>query len=179
LEANSQRKNRDSQHRNRQASNALSEESSTVAEDPLFRDDPVLSSIELELAWLGEESMHSMVAPCFQFNFVWEYASEGLRVELRKVNAGDKTDGQWYTQVVGEDWLVRRRFEVVREKIRFCLRRGMRREQMANVIADLRLRQRHLAPAARVFPAMRKAPSQKPFEAPDARKRHNQVETTP
>jgi hypothetical protein len=140
------------------ASNDTSSAASPVTDDPLFRTDNVLSSIEMELAWLGEESRHCLVAQTFQFAFVWEYASEGLRVELRKVvrdeSVADTED--WYREVIRDDWLVRRRFEIVREKIRNFLRRGQRREVMARVIAEVRLRQRKLGRGDRSFPPIGK-----------------------
>lgn len=137
-----------------QASNDTSDEASPVAEDPLFRTDKVLSSIEMELAWLGEESKHSLVTKTFQFAFVWEYASEGLRIELRKVVRDESVadSEHWYHEVLRDDWLVRKRFEIVREKIRNYLRRGHRREVMAPIIAEIRLRQRKLSQADRTFP---------------------------
>ena len=130
----------------------------------MFSTDAVLNSIEMELVWLGEESIYCLRAkppprlPAhvgFDFDFVWHYASEALRVELRKIGIDDSANiDLWHRPILRDDWAVRKRFDVVREKARFALRQGRRRPSMLRVIADLRLRQRDVAPQDRQFPSL-------------------------
>jgi hypothetical protein len=53
--------------------------------DDVFQPDNKLNEVELELIWLGEESMYCLVCPDFQFDFIYEYASPALKAELRKL----------------------------------------------------------------------------------------------
>jgi hypothetical protein len=124
-----------------------------MPQDELFQSDNVLSEVELELIWLGEESMYCLVCPEFQFDFIYEYASSALKVELRKLSRDDQSETEKLKQVVRmEDWLVSQRLDFVRKDIRMMLRRGFRRQRMRTVIASLRLLQRQQSD--RHFPAM-------------------------
>jgi hypothetical protein len=122
-------------------------------QDEAFRSDNVLNEVELELVWLGEESMYCLSCPAFQFDFIYEYASPALTVELRKLSRDDKSEVEKLKQLVRmEEWLVSRRFDFVRTSIRMMLGRGFRRQRMGIVIAELRLlRRQH---SKRHFPAM-------------------------
>jgi hypothetical protein len=57
--------------------------------DEVSQSDNVLNEVELELNWLGEESMYCLSCPEFQFDFIHEYASPALKVELRKLYQDD------------------------------------------------------------------------------------------
>jgi hypothetical protein len=122
--------------------------------DEIFQSDNVLNEVELELSWLGEESMYCLSCPEFQFDFIYEYASLALKVELRKLSRNDQSETKKLKQIVRmEDWLVARRFDFVRNYIRTMLGQGFRRQRMGTVIAELRLLRR-LKGARRRFPAM-------------------------
>jgi hypothetical protein len=58
--------------------------------DEVFQSDNVLDKVELELIWLGEESCLSCSE--FQFDFIYEYASAALKVELRKLYRDDQSE---------------------------------------------------------------------------------------
>jgi hypothetical protein len=122
-------------------------------QDKVFQSDNILNEVELELVWLGEESMYCLSCPAFQFDFIYEYASPALTVELRKLSRDDKSEVEKLKQLVRmEEWLVSRRFDFVRTSIRMMLGRGFRRQRMGIVIAELRLlRRQH---SKRHFPAM-------------------------
>jgi hypothetical protein len=51
--------------------------------DSFFQSDNVLNAVEMELIWLGEESMYRLVCPNSQFDFIYQYASPALKVELQ------------------------------------------------------------------------------------------------
>jgi hypothetical protein len=122
-------------------------------QDELFQSDNVLNEVELELVWLGEESMHCLSCSEFQFDFIYEYASPALKVELRKLSPDDQSETEKLKQTVRmEDWLVSQRFDFVRKAIRMMLGRGFRRQRMRLVIAELRLLRRQQS--ERHFPAM-------------------------
>jgi hypothetical protein len=122
--------------------------------DEVFQSDNVLNEIELELIWLGEESMHCLACPEFQFDFIYEYASPALKAEVRKLSRDDQSETRKVKQILRmDDMLVSRRFIFVRKYIRGKLRRGFRREQMKIVIAELRLMRRDQQ-SERHFPAM-------------------------
>mgnify|MGYP002811062088 CR=1 FL=1 len=122
--------------------------------DEIFRSDNVLNEVELELNWLGEESMYCLSCPEFQFDFIYEYASLALKVELRKLSRNDQSETEKVKQIVRmKDWLVARRFDFVRNYIRTMLGRGFRRQLMRTVIAELRMLRRQQG-ARRRFPAM-------------------------
>jgi hypothetical protein len=121
--------------------------------DEIFQTDNVLNEVELELNWLGEESMYCLSCPEFQFDFIYEYASPALKVELRKLSRDDQSETEKLQQIVGmDDWLVSQRFDFVRKGIRKMLVRGFRRPRMGIVIAELRLLRRQQS--KRHFPAM-------------------------
>jgi hypothetical protein len=122
--------------------------------DEIFRSDNVLNEVELELNWLGEESMYCLSCPEFQFDFIYEYASPALKVELRKLSRDEQSEAEKVKEIVRtDDLLVARRFDFVRKYIRNMLRRGFRRQQMKTVISELRLMRRGQQ-SERVFPAM-------------------------
>jgi hypothetical protein len=73
----------------------------------------------LELIWLGEESMYCLSRPEFQFDFIYEYASPALKVELRKLSRDAQSETDKVKQIVRmEDWLISRRFDFVRKDSR-------------------------------------------------------------
>jgi hypothetical protein len=116
----------------------------TPPPDELFQSDNVLNEVELELVWLEEESMYCLACPEFQFDFIYEYASLALKVELRKLSRDDQSEAEKLKQIVRmEEWLVSRRFDFVRKSIRLIFGRGLRRQRMGTVIAELRLLRRH------------------------------------
>jgi hypothetical protein len=89
----------------------------------------------------------------FQFDFIYEYASAALKVELRKLSRDDHSETEKLKQIVRiDDWLISRRLDFVRKDIRRMLGRGFRRERMRIVIAELRLLRRKQS--ERCFPAM-------------------------
>jgi hypothetical protein len=117
--------------------------------------DNVLNEVELELLWLGEESMYCLSCLEFQFDFIYEYASPVLKVELRKLSRDDQSETERLNQIVRmEDWLVSQRFDFVRNYIRNMLVRGFRRQRMGTVIAELRLLRRRQLKSERHFPAL-------------------------
>jgi hypothetical protein len=121
--------------------------------DEVFQSDNVLNEVELELIWLGEESMYCLSCPEFQFDFIYEYASPALKVELRKLSRDDQSERGKLNHIVRmEEWLVSRRFDFVRKDIRKMLHQGFRRQRMRIVIAELRLLRRQQS--MRHFPAM-------------------------
>ena len=111
--------------------------------DPIFRNDPILTAQEMEVLWLGVESVYCDPDPncsTFQWGFIWEHASESLRIELRKLSSlGDdmaKDEEQRLRALVRmDDLLVVRRFEFLREAFLDALIRGFRRKSMALHIA--------------------------------------------
>jgi hypothetical protein len=121
--------------------------------DEVFQSDNVLNEVELELNWLGEESMYCLSCATFQFDFIYEYASPALKVELRKLSRDDMSETEKLKHIVRmHDWLVSQRFDFVRNYIRKMLGRGFRRQRMRSVIAELRLLRRQQP--KRHFPAM-------------------------
>ena len=98
--------------------------------------------------------MHCLPCPEFQFDFIYEYASPALKVELRKLSRNDQSETEKLKQIVRmEDWLIARRFDFVRNYLRTILGQGFRRQRMGTVIAELRLLRRQQG-ARRRFPAM-------------------------
>jgi hypothetical protein len=121
--------------------------------DEVFQSDNVLNEVDLELNWLGEESMYCLSCPEFQFDFIYEYASLALKVELRKLSRNDQSETGKLKEIVRmKDWLVARRFDFVRNYIRTMLGRGFCRQRMRTVIAELRML-RPQQGARRRFPA--------------------------
>ncbi len=122
--------------------------------DEVFQSDNVLNEVELELDWLGEESMYCLSCSEFEFDFIYEYASPTLKVELRKLSRDDQSEADKLKLIVRmHDCLVSRRFDFVRNYVRKVLGQGFRRQRMRTVIAELRLL-RCQQGARRRFPAM-------------------------
>jgi hypothetical protein len=101
---------------------STTEEEATQAPDiqqTFFHTDNVLNAVEMELIWLGEESMYCLVCPEFQFDFIYEYASPTLKVELRKLSRDDQSETQKLNQIVRMDnSRVSRHFDFTRKDIR-------------------------------------------------------------
>jgi hypothetical protein len=62
----------------------------TPQQEEVFQSDNVLNEIKLELNWLGEESVYCLSRSEFQFDFIYEYASPAVKVELRKLSRDDQ-----------------------------------------------------------------------------------------
>jgi hypothetical protein len=114
--------------------------SDTNEDAPWYPHDPdeiILDATEIEVAWLVEESIYGLRNREIQWDFVWEYASPGLRIQLRKV---DFVLGNELEQLIRfQDVLVSKRFPIKRKLIRRELHRGELRERMRNVVPKLRL----------------------------------------
>lgn len=108
-------------------------------------DSGVLSATETELAWLTTECSFALRLPSseIRWDFVWQYASPSLKVELR-----DATETQLDKLVRFHDGFVRTRFEILKEFVLENLNLGHRRGLMKRVIPLLRHRSRLLAKAA-------------------------------
>jgi hypothetical protein len=121
------------------------------SDDPLFCNDPLLTIQEMEVLWLGTESIYCDPDPkasTFQWDFVWKHASPALRMELRKLPDADGADPVAGEQerlralVRMDEWLVCRRFKMLRDQILISLIQGYRRRDMALTIAECLLTQR-------------------------------------
>jgi hypothetical protein len=87
--------------------------------DEVLISDNVLNDVEMELIWLGEESMYRLVRPEFQFDFIYESASPALKVELRKLSGDNQSETGMLNQIVRmDDWRVSRHFDFTRKDIR-------------------------------------------------------------
>jgi hypothetical protein len=87
--------------------------------DAFFQSDKVLNEIEMELIWLGEESMYCLVCPEFRYDFIYEYASPALKGEVRKLSRDDQNETEILKQIVRMDnWRVSRHFDFTRKDIR-------------------------------------------------------------
>lgn len=103
---------------------------------PYDESEAILNKIEVELAWLIEESMYSLRSGReIQWDFVYKYASPPLQIELRKV----ANDGKQLQKLVRlSDGLVVKRFEVVKKNVRIKLIGGKYRPKISNIMATLR-----------------------------------------
>lgn len=124
--------------------------------DPLFYKDPLLTPLEMEVLWLGVESIYCSPNPdekYFQWDFIWDHASNGLRSELSKL----PNIRQWKTNaqqsqadeaerlralIRADDWLIKKRFDTLRGNLLVGMVSGFRRPLMARVIAELSLQHR-------------------------------------
>jgi hypothetical protein len=71
--------------------------------------------------------MYCLSCSEFQFDFIYEYASPTLRLELRKLSREDHSEAEKLKHIVRlDEWLVSRRFDFVRKNIRMILGRGFR-----------------------------------------------------
>jgi hypothetical protein len=114
----------------------------------------------LKLIWLREESVQCLSCPEFQVDFIYDYASTALKVELRKLSRSEQCEtakvkhsvrsSPEYEQgetakleqiVRMEAWLASRCFDFVRTGIRNMLGRGFH-HIMGAVIAELYLLRR-------------------------------------
>lgn len=115
--------------------------SADMSDELLFQSDHILNPLEMEVIWLGEESKHCMNRSEIDFEFVYEYASPSLRMELRKLDDNDSQEAK-LKQLFRPDLVVQRRYPLVQEVVSEKLGAGYRRSSMALVVAQLRLQQR-------------------------------------
>lgn len=123
-------------------------------DDPIFKKDPILTEMELELLWLGVESIYCDPDPdqrLIQWDFVWEHASPRLRIELRKLPDTSQDDDpvmdekRRLNSLLGEGnerLLSHRRFQALREDCMLLMQSGYRRKSMALVVAKAFLNNR-------------------------------------
>jgi hypothetical protein len=105
---------------------------------PFDENEMILNATEAELAWLTEESTFSLRSERndIQWDFVWQYASPSLKIELRRIP--DDGGSRLERLIRLDDALVKKRFDVVRKEIRSKLYRGVLRTMMRGVIPILR-----------------------------------------
>jgi hypothetical protein len=68
--------------------------------DEVFQSDNVLNEVEMELIWLGEESMYCLVCPDFEYDYVYGYASPTLKAELRKLSRDVQSEAEILKHIV-------------------------------------------------------------------------------
>lgn len=111
------------------ATTSTSKTTTPVPHDPLFAQDPLLNAQEMEVIYLGVESMYCLRVDDFDWGFVYEHASEALRVELRQDTA--------LSHLVRLDTeLIHKRFDIVKETLLNAMIAGYRRPAMASVVCE-------------------------------------------
>lgn len=112
---------------------------SYIPEDPCFYTHKILGAIEMQLLWLGEESMYCLGQSEFHFPFIYFYATEELRRAIRQIDLS-LSEAEKITHLVDmKGWLVRESFERGRLDIRRMLSQGHRRRMMQATIARFRV----------------------------------------
>jgi hypothetical protein len=85
--------------------------------EEVLQSDNVLNEVELEVIWLGEESIYCL--SCHEFQFDSIYASPALKVEVHKLSQDDQSETEKLKQTVRlDERLVSRLFDFVRKYIR-------------------------------------------------------------
>jgi hypothetical protein len=110
-----------------------------------FLKDTVLNLLEMEVLWLCVESVYCASdcnASAVDWEFVWFHASPSLQVELRKISDTASDEERLSALIRMNDWLVKRRFEFVRENCLVALIQGFRRPSMALTIAECSMKHR-------------------------------------
>jgi hypothetical protein len=115
-------------------------------EDYWYPVDPqelILNYIEIEVAWLVEESLYCYRKLEIRWDFFWKYASPTLRIELRKLPPMDSRsacdDHKAMEKLVRlHESLVARRFKILRQDIRRKLLRNVVRQRMKHDLLILR-----------------------------------------
>lgn len=122
-------------------------------QDPLYQKDSILNALEMEVLMLTEECWYC----CYNhktislLDFLWEYATPQLRMQLRQVSHEDDGDANahdthdpsnpiWKKLLprYAQNRLVQQRWEFVRGSYRNLLRQGYQRPLMAPVLVHLR-----------------------------------------
>ncbi|GKY92184.1 hypothetical protein MPSEU_000189700 [Mayamaea pseudoterrestris] len=125
-----------------------------LPEDPFFNSDDTLNSMEMQLLWLGEESMFCLGALEFDFCFIYWYATEDLRVAIRMLQWDTMTEAEKINSIIRSAWQVRRRFKSGRENVRKMLVQGRRRPVMDSIISQIRIERRMGVKSIRYPPAV-------------------------
>jgi hypothetical protein len=104
------------------------------SKSPDTQSDGKLMCVEIEFAWLVEEGKYCLGVDEFDWKFVWDYASPALRELLRKGRSSIWKKGGMIVrrEVIDE-------FEIKCEDVAAKLKRGIRRKEMAEVIAAHRV----------------------------------------
>jgi hypothetical protein len=76
----------------RQPANAPQDMQQTP-QDEVFQSDYVLSEVDSELIWFGEESMYCLSCPEFQLTFYLRICVASTESKLRKLFKNDQRDG--------------------------------------------------------------------------------------
>lgn len=110
---------------------------------PVDPQELILNSVEIEVAWLAEESLFCYRTREIQWDFFWKYASPTLRIELRKLPPMDAVGVCDDRKAMGKlvrlhESLVERRFKIVRQDIRRKLLRNVVRQRMKQDLLRLR-----------------------------------------
>lgn len=110
----------------------------------------ILSSEQIEAAWLFEESMYCGRRSSIDWVFVMQYASPPLKIVLRQITGSDEREA---FAALLDSRVATKRFDVVRKHIRRALLQNVVRERMQTILPRLRkashpLRLKKIAAAA-------------------------------
>lgn len=119
---------------------------------PVDTKEIILNHLEIETAWLVEESMYCSRSATVDWAFVMKYASPALKVALRRQTTGNDDDETLRTLLHSE--IAAKRFDVFRRIVRRKLVKNVCRQRMLDVVPRLRkathpLRLKKLAAARR------------------------------
>mmetsp|Transcript_20155 Transcript_20155/g.22468 ORF Transcript_20155/g.22468 Transcript_20155/m.22468 type:complete len:538 (+) Transcript_20155:76-1689(+) len=109
---------------------------------PIDSQELILTSIEIEAAWLAEESIFCNRQQNIDWVFVWKYSSPMLKIKLRKnpdvggVNGTDHDDDMIAKLL--HNTLAVKRFVIVRRDIRRKLLKNIFRPRMISIVPRLR-----------------------------------------
>mmetsp|Transcript_4974 Transcript_4974/g.11866 ORF Transcript_4974/g.11866 Transcript_4974/m.11866 type:complete len:512 (-) Transcript_4974:1772-3307(-) len=103
---------------------------------PVDKDELILNPLQIETAWLVEESMYCKRSNTIDWLFLLKYASPALQIELRKISDSDDQDA---LKKLLHNGIEAKRFAVVRREIKRKLLKSVVRTRMQGILPRLRM----------------------------------------
>ena len=103
---------------------------------PVDKDELILNPLQIETAWLVEESMYCKRSNTIDWLFLLKYASPALQIELRKISYSDDQDA---LKKLLHNGIEAKRFAVVRREIKRKLLKSVVRTRMQGILSRLRM----------------------------------------
>jgi len=107
---------------------------------PVDPNELILNAVQIEMAWLVEESMYCGRKSNTDWVFVMEHASPALQIELRRIPdvIGGNNDEEIFAKLMDDGSLAEKRFLFLRREIRRKLLKNVVRVCMQAIVPKLR-----------------------------------------
>ena len=106
---------------------------------PVEKDEVILSPVQIEMAWLVEESMYCRRSTKVDWVFMMKYASPALQIELRRISDVIACNDEQVFARLLHNGIEAKRFMILRREIKRKLLQKVVRTRMQGILPRLRM----------------------------------------